>query len=512
MTVRIGLGRGPRDYAGLAPPWHPDTAYPEFAASMGAAPTSARNGVYAAVRAALAGLGLDAERHGSADWNPLGALVGPGARIVLKPNFIRHWNPLAEGDTRASVESVITHGSVLRAALDYAFLAAGETGEVIIAEAPQQDCDWEAIRALAGLDALQTHYRETQGRALRIIDLRREAVHFDGGVIVSRKPLPGDPQGYRAVDLGEASFFTDSGLDPQRFRGADYDPGPTTEHHTGGRNAYLLSETVLSCDLIVNLPKLKTHKKTGVTLALKNMVGINGDKNWLPHHSVGAGAEGGDEYPGRSLRDRARSQLAEVGRQLLKRGVGTGLARFYRRAEIATRGDDFIRAGNWHGNRTTWRMCADLNRCVYYSDASGPRLDANAPVQQVLTLLDGIVAGEGNGPLAPIDVPLGVIIAGTDPIGVDLVAVRLMDFDERRIAKIWEPMKTDTLRVTAVRTPDDVVVGDARVDSAGVVHVEVGPLSDVSSPHSFLPHPGWLNHIERRADGDRGATRSAGTG
>jgi uncharacterized protein (DUF362 family) len=71
------------------------------------------------------------------------------------------------------------------------------------------------------------------------------------------------------------------------YSGADYDPGPTTSHHRGGRNEYLLSETVLRADLVVNLPKLKTHKKTGVTLALKNLVGINGDKNWLPHHRDG---------------------------------------------------------------------------------------------------------------------------------------------------------------------------------------------------------------------------------
>ena len=45
-------------------------------------------------------------------------------RIVLKPNFIRHWNP-AEG---GSVESVITHGSVLRAMVDYALLATGTGG------------------------------------------------------------------------------------------------------------------------------------------------------------------------------------------------------------------------------------------------------------------------------------------------------------------------------------------------------------------------------------------------
>ena len=66
-----------------------------------------------------------------------------------------------------------------------------------------------------------------------------------------------------------------------------------------GRNEYLLSETVLSADLVVNLPKLKTHKKTGVTLALKNLVGINGDKNLLPHHCVGSPDAGRRRVPGR---------------------------------------------------------------------------------------------------------------------------------------------------------------------------------------------------------------------
>ena len=53
----------------------------------------------------------------------------------------------------------------------------------------------------------------------------------------------------------------------------------------------------MKCDLFVNLPKLKTHKKTGITCSLKNFVGINGDKNWLPHHTEGVPANGGDEFP-----------------------------------------------------------------------------------------------------------------------------------------------------------------------------------------------------------------------
>ena len=487
--IRVGLAHTESHYRGLEPPFGPGVSYPELAAFPGEE-TGAPNHVYAAVRQALRGAGLDAERFGYADWNPLGALAGPGSRIVLKPNFIRHFNPHPPG----TIESVITHGSILRAVADYAFLAAGERGSVAIAEAPQQDCDFDEIRRLVGLDTIVGHFAR-RGRSLEVIDLRREMVRFADGVIVDRVRLPGDPLGYRCVDLGERSFFHESGLDPHRFRGADYDAVPTTEHHVDGKNEYLLSETVLSADLVVNLPKLKTHKKTGVTLALKNLVGINGDKNWLPHHCVGSVEQGGDEYPGDLRRDRLRSAATEVARSLLKRGFGTRLVRWVRRTEDRVRGRAFIRSGNWHGNDTTWRMCLDLNRCLYYSDAKGAHLDASAPVRPVLTLLDGVVAGEGEGPLATDDRPLGAILASTDPVALDLAALRLMGFDEAAIRKVSAPMHDSGLRITAVRQPNDVVV----MESRGEDEPRVRQLDEIVCSGVFEAHAGWRGTIERAA-------------
>jgi uncharacterized protein (DUF362 family) len=439
------------------------------------------------VRAALHALGLDAGRFGTDAWNPLAELVRPGGRVALKPNFIRHWNPSDEG----TLASVITHGALLRAAADYAFLAVGPEGRVELAEAPQQDCDFAAIRVAAGLDELQRHYQASLGRELAVIDLRREAVIFRDGIIVERRPLPGDPRGYRAVDLAAQSFFAGAGLDPERFRGADYDPGPTTEHHTGGRHAYLLSETVLSADLVLNLPKLKTHKKTGVTLALKNLVGINGDKNWLPHHSLGPPGEGGDEFPdGRPL-DRLRSRAIELARPLLARGSLLGAFRLARRLEDAARGRAFVRSGNWHGNQTTWRMCLDLNRAFYYSDAQGLHLEAPAPVRRVLTILDGVIAGEGEGPLAPRDLALGAVLAGLDPVAVDLVALRLMGFAAERIPKIREAMRDAGPRISAVRDPAQVRVHEV---SAGRGEPSERTLDAIPCKR-FQPHPGWLGHL-----------------
>jgi hypothetical protein len=245
---------------------------------------------------------------------------------------------------------------------------------------------------------------------------------------------------------------------------------------------------------VVNLPKLKTHKKTGVTLALKNLVGINGDKNWLPHHSLGATEDGGDEFPDRRLVDRLRSRATEVARPLLARGRMLGLFQLARRVESAARGDQFIRSGNWYGNRTTWRMCCDLNRCLYYSDREGLHLDAPAPVRTVLTVIDGIVAGEGEGPLAPVDVALGVVLAGTDPVAVDLAAVRLMGFDEARLAKLRGPMEDAGPRITAVRSPSDVRVGEVARGTARVVD---RTLDEIGWERPFVPHAGWVGHVER---------------
>jgi len=436
-------------------------------------------------------LGLDTEHCGTANWNPLGELVAAGGRAVLKPNFIRHWNPCDEG----SVDSVVTHGSVLRALADYAFLAVGPGGSVAVAEAPQHDCDFGQIREIAGLTKLERHYAELDLK-FEVIDLRREEVSYRDGTIVERRKLPGDPAGYRLIDLAARSAFANSGLDPKRFRGADYDPGPTTQHHMNGRNEYLLSETVLCADLVVNLPKIKTHKKTGVTLALKNIVGINGDKNLLPHHCVGSVEEGGDEYPGHGAADRMRSAATEVARSMLKRGFGTGLVRVARRFESATRGDDFIRSGNWHRNQTTWRMCLDLNRCLYYSDALGEHFEAPAPVRRVLTVADGIIAGEGQGPLAPRDRPLGVILAALDPIALDLVAIRLMGFDEHRIPKVWEAMRDEGLRVTAVHSPGDVHLSEV---SPETLEAKPSKLDSLCPRECFGAHSGWLGHVEYRA-------------
>jgi uncharacterized protein (DUF362 family) len=107
--------------------------------------------------------------------------------------------------------------------------------------------------------------------------------------------------------------------------------------------------------------------------------------------------------------------------------------------------------------------------------------------------MDGILAGEGEGPLAPTDVPLGVVLAGTDPVAVDLVAVRLMGFDARKLAKLREPMNDEGPRITTVRSSSDVCVGEVASRTAEVVDRR---LVEISWERAFVPHAGWVGHVE----------------
>jgi uncharacterized protein (DUF362 family) len=115
-------------------------------------------------------------------------------------------------------------------------------------------------------------------------------------------------------------------------------------------------------------------------------------------------------------------------------------------------------------------------------------------VRRVLSVIDGIVAGEGDGPLAPRDRPLGVILAALDPVALDLAVIRLMGFDEKLIPKVREAMACDLLRVTQVRHPDDVVVREASAEGAALREHD---LSALDAGASFLAQAGWRGHVEK---------------
>lgn len=484
----------PRGYG--ARPWNPPARFPELEFLPEACDEA--NAVYAGVRDLLAGLGYDAARRGTPAWSPLSDLVRPGGTVVLKPNYVRHYH-----ERGGPFEAVVTHSAVLRPLLDYAWKAVGPEGRVIVADAPQYDCDVDALLAATELPALLDWHAGATGRRSAWRDLRVHFGRHERGVVVERRELAGDPEGYEAVDLGDASEF--AGM-PRRelalLRGADYDEEVTIRHHSGGRNEYKVARTVLGADLVINVPKVKTHKKTGVTLSMKNLIGINGDKNWLPHYRAGFAAGGGDEFPAPDLYARLRRAGGEVARRMLKRGVGGPLLKRLRRLEDASGLGERARNGNWFGNDTIWRTTIDLNKVLYCGDRSG-RL-GGAPARRVLNVYDGVVAGEGEGPMAPTPRAIGLLAASEDGVAADVAIAHLMGFEWRRIPVLARAVGTLAGGVAITHFAGDLAALPLTWIEAGAARET--SLAEVDLHLAFEPHPGWKGHIER-PPGPGGSTR-----
>jgi|WetSurMetagenome_2_1015567.scaffolds.fasta_scaffold25860_3 uncharacterized protein (DUF362 family) len=466
------------------PPFHPDTAYPEYRGALGP-----RNPVYAAVRDALRLMKLDPGNEGTDRWNPLKNVVRPGDRVVLKPNLLSHRNKNLAADWTC----VITHGSVIRAVLDYVMIALEGRGEVWIADGPQFDGDWDAIVAMTRLDRILDYGSSLHGGVpLRMIDLRPEWwPDVREGVIGRREIRPGDPAGSQAIDLGRWSALGDL-PGAGRFHGSDYDESETNRYHERGRHEYLLSKTCAAADVIVNIPKLKTHKKVGATLCLKNIVGINTGRNRLPHYIRGYPRDRGDEFPdptaGRTLE---RFGIGAFERSMLKYpGLVAPLFRLAKKAGRPLFGDTrrTIRTGNWHGNDTCWRMVHDINTCLLYS--GGERFPAPR-AKRYLGIVDGIVAGEGDGPEAPEPVRAGLIVAGLNPVAVDSVAVWMMGFDPLKLAMIRNAFGRRDLPLAGFAY-DDIEVASNNPDLRGSLRK-----LDPSRSLRFKPHFGWTGHVER---------------
>jgi len=471
------------------PPFHPDVAYPEY--GFGTVGLE-RNAIYQAVRGCFRLAGLDSANYGTSEWNPLGKLINPGEIVLLKPNLVKENHPRDPNGWKY----VLTHGSIIRAVADYVWKALRGQGRIIVADAPQTDSAFRVISRLLALHELCDFYR-SQGIDFEVVDLRQEEWSNRDGVIMARQRLSGDPRGYVAFNLGDNSEFVDhSGAG--RYYGADYDAGEVNRHHSEGRHEYLIAGTAVHADVIFNLPKLKTHKKAGITVTLKNLVGINGDKNWLPHHTEGDPSVGGDERPNLGAKGYAERSIVPYFRwlSLYVPWLGPWIHRLARRAGSRVFGDteEVIRSGNWWGNDTTWRMCLDLNKIVFYGRPDG-RFNPPLPEyrRRHYALVDGVVAGEGGGPMNPDPIAAGVLVFGIHPASVDAVCAYLMGYDPEKIPIIRQAFRCRHYPMTEWDWRDVMLISNL-ADWNG----QLPDIPDEATFH-FEPHVGWKGHIERDA-------------
>jgi uncharacterized protein (DUF362 family) len=487
-------------------PFDPGQSFPEypFDASM----VSCDNSVYGAVRELLYRCHLDAGRFGTADWNPFAALVKPGQTVLIKPNWVRHFHVAGE-----DLYSIITHPSVVRPLIDYAFKAVGPHGRIWVMDAPQFDADFEKIRQFCRLSELEEALQK-RGVPLTIADLRSLVVRIDKGVVVERT--------YRTewscegveLDLGADSELAELGDSLQQVFGSDYDRRVTAMYHHNRNNqprhSYRISRRVLEADLVISVPKLKTHKKNGVTLNIKNMIGINTDKNYIPHYRVGSPAGGGDEFPDtrqpskkfrrwivRHSVDLFLGRMGKCGEKIvhlvmilllsLRKSAGSRPTRksadavdiFYQTIQ----GDSY-RTGNWWGNDTCWRTSLDINKLLFYGTVQGQISDT--PQRAYFSVIDGITGGDEDGPMSPTPRHEGVLLAGFDPLSVDQIACQVMGFRPTLIRDIRRGLQLTKYPLTDVNAP-------IRVES------NRAPWSPQIQPGSellFRPHYAWVEYLQ----------------
>jgi len=419
-------------------PYSPQCEFPEYP-WRGRAPLDKthgnKNDVYSLVRESLRLLTMDGSKFGTNSWNPLGDLIKPGNTVLIKPNFVHHENHAGGG-----TDCLVTHGAVVRPLIDYAVLAMKGAGRLIFGDAPLQLCDFKKLLAVSGVESLRGFYAE-MGIPVQAKDFRAIVSHKDSlGVFVQGDNETPDPEEYVLINLKEKSALCPLDGHSNGYRVTCYSPSAMAIRHKTGRHEYLIAKSVLSADVIINVAKMKTHKKAGVTGALKNTVGINTNKEFLPHHRVGAPSEGGDEYRKRSYWKGACSHYLDRGNETDSR-----LLKYW--FHLATMGcwgmiklfnKDMTWEGSWPGNDTLWRTVLDLNKILLYADKEG-NIQPN-PQRKLLCVVDGVIAGEGQGPLSPSPRPAGIIICGSSAPKVDALMATVMGFDWKSIPSIREAM------------------------------------------------------------------------
>jgi uncharacterized protein (DUF362 family) len=231
------------------------------------------------------------------------------------------------------------------------------------------------------IDVIEGHPTTTEPEMIgAVVDLLTE--------LGAASIVVGDGSGFRrdglpmAAETGLDAVLARRGLS---FLDLNYDdPRVTPAPHGWFRNInkLFLPRHAIEADLIVSLPKLKTHHWAGVTISLKNLFGL---------------------APGTCY--------------------------------------------GWPKNM------------LHMNSIPMSILGMHQAAAPVVSVVDGIVGMEGDGPLFGTPVPHGLIAVGRDPVAVDVTCTRLMGFN---------PDNIDYLRLATwagVGPRDDIELRGASADS-----------------------------------------------
>jgi uncharacterized protein (DUF362 family) len=418
-----------------------------------------------------------------ADRGPLGQIVPPGSKVVIKPNFVMHENSGPWG-----MPPLITHQSLVTAATEAALRA--NPAEVLVGDAPIQGCDFPLLLQNAELDEWSAELESREPRFKGIRDFRRTVARFVDGVRIADENLQPEDQ-FVLFDLAGDSLLEPITDDDPTFRVTCYDPRLMAKTHAPGCHRYLIAREILEADIIINLPKLKTHQKAGITCSLKNLIGINGNKEYLPHHRIGGFDLGGDCYPGGSDLKRALEFVKD--RENMTKSYTAGRLWSSAATQISRllhlKGDRLGIEGSWFGNDTIWRTCLDLNRILLYGRPDGTMSDSIQ--RHVIQIVDAVVAGQGNGPLAAEPLSMGLVLAGANAPAVDWIGAYLLGYPPENIPIVHEAFGEFRWPLTSFSHEEIRLLGDLGEGAADTILQR----RDLPEP---INHPlGWQDVARR---------------
>jgi len=477
MLNNIAIEYNPSSEYPLVSPFSPSEDFPEY---LFKDISRSKNFVYQQVRNVLKQLGLDIENYNKPEWNPFGNFIAPGNKVVIKPNWVREKNPI-----NPDITGLVTHPSVVRTVIDYCLIALQGKGRIIIGDAPIQSADIDIIKSKLQLDELVGFYSNIKGVKIEIRDFRKEIKRYNSAGEISEHIFIAEKESVEVNLKGNSFFFPVRNMF-RKFRVTNYDPRKMLRFHNPGNNIYIIDKSVLEADVVIQLPKLKTHGKAGITCCLKNSVGINGQKDALVHHLKGSRQTGGDAYPYFNL-------FKWMNENLYERKEKTGnknLQRFYSKwiglndGILKRTGADPVFEGAWYGNDTLWRMILDINNILFYTDLNGETGKESA--RKVFYIVDGIVGGDKEGPLKPDNKFAGIIAGGWNPVLLDICCASLIGFDYQKIKVIVNSLENKLLGFGF----DDIE------KSSVIFNNNVFKIEEIEAVTHFTPSKGWKNHIE----------------
>lgn len=406
---------------------YPDKQYEEL--NIKYDKCSKNNKIYRMIRESFKQLGLDKFNLDTSNWNPLGDnLIVPGNTVLIKPNMVMDRNPGNGGE-----DCLYTNPSLVVVIINYVWIALKGKGKIILADAPVQECNFNTLIEKSGYKRIVDFFKK-QGVNIELKDLRGLVSHYENGNLISEVL----EQDGIVVDLNDYSEHSKTlKRDLKKIRITSYDPGELLKHHNQKKHEYFIAKEALEADVIINMPKPKAHRKAGVTMALKNFVGINIRKEYLPHHKFGSKKIGGDEYLKNSIILKFSSFLIDLANILRVKKKRFLSKLFFKIAKIMQNIDnkyfskENYREGSWYGNDTIWRTIIDINMIVKYADKNGVMQDSLQ--RKVFNIADMIIVGEKEGPIMPSPKYAGIIAVSDDIVCFDEIVASMMGLDIKKI-------------------------------------------------------------------------------